>query len=1732
MRIFTQYPKGFSFVTALAVGCAIAASFAHAAEMAKGDAASEKVSYYEEVRPLFQEKCQGCHQPAKAKGDYVMTDVAKLISGGETGAAVLAHKSAESFLIEQVTPVDGKVEMPPKGDPLTAQELALVNRWINEGAVDDTPQNARQRYDQEHLPVYAVAPVITSLDYSPDGKLLAVAGFHEVLLHKADGTGLVARLVGLSERIESVSFSPDGKRLAVAGGLPGRMGEVQIWDVAKRELELSKPVGFDTAYGASWSPDGKLVAFGLPDNTARAIDSTSGKQVLFMGGHSDWVLDTEFSTKGDYLVSVGRDMAAKLTEVKTERFVDNITSITPGALKGGMNAVVGHPLQDHVLVGGSDGVPQIYRMKRETVRKIGDNANQIRRYPAMDGRIWAVAFRPDGKRFAAVSSLNGKGMINIYKSEYDATITPELKKAMESVRRNPDPNREPTAEEKLIDEFQTRGAELLKSFKVDAAVFSVAYSPDGKTVAAGADDGQVRLIDSETAAVKTAFVPVTVDAKAAELAKAKAAGKEGEVPTNLKKGKAAADGEQLPKGGKVVSLEISPKSIVLDSPSAYNQLVVTGKLEGGGEVDLTRSVKWVVEKPFANVSDRGVARPLAVGDTNVTASFGEITGGAAVKISGLDVAFHPDFIRDVNPVISRLGCNAGLCHGAKDGKNGFKLSLRGYDPLYDVRAFGDDHTARRVNYASPDDSLMLLKATAAVPHEGGMTTEIGSQYYNTIRQWIADGAKVIVDSSKVTSLEVFPKNPVIQNIGARQQLRVVARYRDGTTRDVTHEAFLETGNSEVAINDDFGLMTTVRRGEAPVLARFEGAYAATTLTVMGDREGFTWSQPEAWGEIDTLVAAKWQRLKISPSGLCTDEEFLRRIYIDLTGLPPTVEAIDAFMADKRPTREKRDAVIDSLIGDPEFVEHWTNKWADMLQVNSKFLGKEGATLFRQWIHGQVEANTPYDEFVYSILTATGSNKENPPASYYKILREPDAIMENTTHLFLATRFNCNKCHDHPFERWNQNQYYETAAFFGQIGLARDAKNAPTQNIGGSAVENAVALYEVISDAAEGEVKHDRTGEVTAPVFPFEAKMEKAAFKDPKNPTRREKLAAWMISPDNDYFAMSYANRIWGYMLGTGVIEPLDDIRAGNPATNPELLGHLTKQFTDSGFDVRKLMAEICKSRTYQLSIATTKWNEDDKQNFSHAKARRLPAEVLFDAVYAVTGATPNIPGAKPGMRAAELADAQLDTESGFLATLGRPARESSCECERQSDMQLGSVMSLLSGPSVADAVGADNNAIEKLVRSQPDDRKLIDAVYLRVLNRKAKPVEIDAVLENWSQIEGDHQAIIGKLARAEGEWVPKRAAAEQERLKSIAQAQATIDAYTPEYTANKAKAEAEQKVRIAAAEKAMNDHVSTVLPKTTVEQIAALPISRIWTTWLPQKPSAVAATGGIKLTVQDDNSVIASGTVKAVSDYTVTIPVKSSTVSGFMIEALTDDSLTMFGPGLNPGNGNFVVSEVELSYATAADPKKVTKVKLAAAMADHNQTGFDVKNAINGNVASSDKAWAIGGGERRPHWARFQLEKPLSFDDKGATMTLTVMCRYSVGEYPLGKFRVFTTDSAAPLELGLPTEIATALQKPEAARTEPQKGAIATYFREQDVDYLTKRFAWVQETRPLPADDKMNQLKAALVVAEREINNPAPLLQLRKDVQMSIAQAADRRLTGTQDLTWALINNPAFLFNH
>jgi WD40 repeat protein len=452
------------------------------------------VSYARDVRPILQQNCQGCHQPARAQGGYVMTTFADLLKPGNSmEPSVVVGQPDKSSIFTQITPQNGKPPVMPKNKkPLLDHEVALIKKWILQGAKDDTPVAERQLVDMHHPPVYALPPVLTSVQYSPDGTLLAVSGYHEVLLHHADGSGLAGRLVGLSERIQSVAFSPDGKLLAVAGGSPGRFGEIQVWDVAAKKLKLSHAVTYDTLYGVSWSHDGSKIAFGCGDNTLRAIEAATGNQILFQGAHSDWVLGTVFSRDSLHLVSISRDRSMKLTEVATQRFIDNVTSITPGALKGGLLTVALRPLKDktmvkggvgadsreklydELLIGGSDGVPRLYKMHRVTKRVIGDDANKIREYEALPGRVFAACFSPDGNLFAAGSSLNGTGEVRVY---------------------------------------QVNDGKRVAAFEGQhGAVYSLAFAPDGKQVASAGFDGVVRLNDPLTGKLIKEFVPVPLSA--------------------------------------------------------------------------------------------------------------------------------------------------------------------------------------------------------------------------------------------------------------------------------------------------------------------------------------------------------------------------------------------------------------------------------------------------------------------------------------------------------------------------------------------------------------------------------------------------------------------------------------------------------------------------------------------------------------------------------------------------------------------------------------------------------------------------------------------------------------------------------------------------------------------------------------------------------------------------------------------------------------------------------------------------------------------------------------------------------------------------------------------------------------------------------------------------------------------------------------------------------------------
>ncbi|HVV73779.1 MAG TPA: DUF1553 domain-containing protein, partial [Verrucomicrobiae bacterium] len=743
-----------------------------------------------------------------------------------------------------------------------------------------------------------------------------------------------------------------------------------------------------------------------------------------------------------------------------------------------------------------------------------------------------------------------------------------------------------------------------------------------------------------------------------------------------------------------------------------------------------------------------------------------------------------------------------------------------------------------------------------------------------------------------------------------------------------------------------------------------------------------------------------------------------------------------FLDDSRDSRAKRDELVDRLVGSPEYVDFWANKWADLLQCNSKFLGTEGAELFRNWIRKEVEQNTPYDQFARKILTASGSTRENPAGDYWKILRTPGEAMENTTHLFLATRFNCNKCHDHPFERWTQDQYYDLAAYFAQVSFKEDPAS-DGKKVGGNDVEGAKPLFEDVGDASEGEVTHLRTGKVAPPSFPYAAKHEVKG-----KATRREQLAAWITSSDNRFFASSYANRLWGYLTGVGIIEPLDDTRAGNPPKNPALLEYLTQEFLQSGFNARHLVTLICKSRTYQLSIRSNKWNEDDKVNYSHAIARRLPAETLFDAVFKVTGSTPHINGAKPGEWATQLSDAAMDVDTGLLATLGRPARQSACECERSSDIRLGSVMALLSGSTVSSAVDNPTNALAKLVQSEKDDQKLVNDVFFRVLNRPATDSEITNVLSLMGSVEKDHVQITNELAPLEVQMAPVIADLKRQREEAITRAKADLTTYDEMTKSLRAELERRRQAEIATMERELKEY-ERLVPAEAAFWETKNNLAEPRTVWVPLEVQNLSATADHKLVQQKDGSIFASGPAGA-SDYIILAHSALTNITGIMLETLPDDALPRFGPGQND-DGNFVLSELEMNWAPGTNAPD-TAGKFSDARADFSQNDYPVSQAIDGKVFTGRNGWAVGGAPNvQRHTATFKLEEAIA-GTNGATLRFVLQQHYGEKLF-LGRFRLYATSSDDPLDFGIPEAVVQAAQAPAGKRGAEQSAAILEYYR-------------------------------------------------------------------------------------
>ena len=785
-------------------------------------------------------------------------------------------------------------------------------------------------------------------------------------------------------------------------------------------------------------------------------------------------------------------------------------------------------------------------------------------------------------------------------------------------------------------------------------------------------------------------------------------------PALAKRPESGEAGPARPPLPAIESLQLEPASLTLSDGRDGRQVLVWGVTHDGLKLDLSSDAVFKNDLPLVTISEGRYLYPAQVGEGVMTVTAAGKEAKLPVKVLKVD---RPAvrFGKDVMPVFASVGCNAGTCHGSAKGKNGFKFSLRGYDMDYDYNTLVNDLLGRRVDRVRPERSLMLLKPTGAVSHEGGKVLKPGSRQYDLIYQWIKEGVHEEPDpgTARPNSIEVLPTQVALDLPGRTQRLVVIAHYPDGTSRDVTRDAVITSSKDEVA-KVAGPVLTGIRRGEAAVLVRYEGNYSAVGVSIMGDRTGFAWAPMPEYNFIDPYVNAKLEKRKILPSELCTDAEYVRRVYLDVTGLIPTPAQADAFLQDPEPSRDKREHLVDHLIGSPEYVAYWSNKWADLLQCNRKSLGDEAVWSFREWIRQAISENKPYDKFVYELITAQGSSLTNPAVNYYRVLKDKDDTGKATTNkmgedisqTFLGVRFSCNKCHDHPFERWTQTQYYEFGAFFARVAFK------PGQRAGEEIV---------FADYRGGEVTHPKTLAVLAPHVPYGQQPDVAAARD-----RQEAFAHWLTSKENPYFAKSFVNRTWSYFLGLGIIDPVDDIRASNPPSNPELLDAMTDDFIRSGFDTRHLVRTILTSRTYQASVKTNQWNDDDRMNFSHFLPRRLSAEQMIDCVAIATGTNAHVAGLPDGMRSVYLADGLGDGDD-FLKLFGRPKRESACECERTNNLSLAHALALVNGAEISGAVAEPGNGIARMVAEEKDNKRLAQGIYLAILSRLPSDAELGDV---------------------------------------------------------------------------------------------------------------------------------------------------------------------------------------------------------------------------------------------------------------------------------------------------------------------------------------------------------------------------------------------------------------------
>ncbi len=760
------------------------------------------------------------------------------------------------------------------------------------------------------------------------------------------------------------------------------------------------------------------------------------------------------------------------------------------------------------------------------------------------------------------------------------------------------------------------------------------------------------------------------------------------------------------------ALQVSPPQVALVGPESAQQLLVTSTTDAS--VDLTHKVSYrTLDHAIARVTSAGRVLPVTDGTTTLEIAYNGTTLQVPVEVHGCANPAAVSFRQEITPILSKAGCNSGGCHGKAEGQNGFKLSVFGFAPEADHDAIVKEGRGRRISIASPDRSLLLLKGTAELPHGGGLKLHKDSLWYRRLLRWIEAGARLDDQASRsVVRIEVEPAQ---QTLAAQrtQQLRVTAIDSEGRRYCVTHEAEYESNAADVADVDRDGLVTTSDiPGEAAILVRYMGHVAVSRLTMPQPQTEF--ARPTESNFIDQHVWDKLTRLRIAPSDRCDDATFFRRVSLDITGTLPTAAEARAFLAN--PSADKRAAWVDELLTRDAYADFWAMKWADILRVDKSIVTPQGAVGMTRWLRQQLADNQPYDTFARQIVTARGNTLSQSPAAFFQVHKDAEMAARSVSQVFLGVRLECAQCHHHPMERWSQTDYYAFANYFVDVGRTKGTT-------GGTKI-----VWQ-----APKPLKHPRTGEI---VLPAALGSPTGELDDLTN--RRAEVAKWMTADDNPYFARMIANRLWAHYFGRGLVEPIDDMRATNPATNEPLLEALAEHLRSLNYDLKQFTKTLVTSQAYQRTARAIPANELDAQNYSHASWKPLAAEVLLDAICQVTDVPEQFNGWPLGYRAIEIWDNRMP--SYFFRVFGRPQRVSVCECERGNEPSIAQALHLMNSPETVHKLRHRDGLAKQLAESDKTPSQIIEALYLAAFSRHPTPEEQTLMLEAFTESPDNRRA--------------------------------------------------------------------------------------------------------------------------------------------------------------------------------------------------------------------------------------------------------------------------------------------------------------------------------------------------------------------------------------------------------